>query len=104
MASKRLVDEILSDDSNEENGQGEVFSRDATQTLYLSDEKEMFDLGPSVSNRRRIEVESDLPEEHENESEDDNNRNTVSACELSMSQSEESEPNQRRLKKPKNIL
>ena len=77
MASKRLVDEILSDDSTEENGQREVFSRHATESLYVSDDQEMFALGPSVSNRRRIELESDLPEEHENESEDDNNRNTV---------------------------
>ena len=106
MASKRLVDEISSDDSTEENGQGEEqtqLSRDATQTLYLSnDEKEMFDLGSSVSNRTvSMELESDLPEEHENESEDEKNTNTVSAGQLPMSQSEESEANQRRLKKQK---
>ena len=99
MASTRIV----SDDSSEENGQGDALSQDATQTLYLSDDQgnEMFALGPAVSKRPRIEMESDVPEQHENESEDDKNRNTISACEVSMSQSEDSEPNQRILKKAK---
>ena len=108
MASKRLPAESSSDDSTEENEQVEdqsqetQLSLDATQTMYDSAEQDIYDLGPSVSNRSRsIELESDLPEEHENESEDEKNTNTVSAGELPMSQSEESEANQRRLKKPK---
>ena len=75
MASQRLMDDFLSDDSTEEIQEGEEqtqLSRDASQTLYLSDENDVFELGDSVSNKRRsIELESDLSKGHESESEDD---------------------------------
>ena len=103
MAAQRSMDEFLiSSEESEEQEEQTQMSQNATQSLYDADDRQLFELGDSVSNKRwSIEHESDLSEGHESESEDDNNRNTVSAGELPMSQSQESEPIRRRLKKSK---